>query len=107
MPEAWPSIRSTARWVLPVLVGPSTATRRAGAAPVGRSLMPPRNVGQAGERRNRQGVNDESALTRTAAQQTATESLINGASGFVPYKLLCFGRALGARRLFTRRTGSG
>ena len=39
MPEAWPSMRSTARWVLPVLVGPSTATRREGEAPVGRSVM--------------------------------------------------------------------
>src|SRR5579872_5516955 len=39
MPEAWPSIRSTAKWVLPVLVGPRTATSREGAAPVGRSLM--------------------------------------------------------------------
>src|SRR5215470_7147150 len=25
MPEEWPSMRSIARWVLPVLVGPSTA----------------------------------------------------------------------------------
>src|SRR5690348_15666273 len=25
MPDEWPSIRSMARWVLPVLVGPSTA----------------------------------------------------------------------------------
>src|SRR5580658_3889286 len=40
MPEAWPSMRSTARWVLPVLVGPSTATTREGAWPVERSLMP-------------------------------------------------------------------
>src|SRR5205085_12591066 len=39
MPEAWDSMRSTARWVLPVLVGPSTATRGDGAAPVERSLM--------------------------------------------------------------------
>src|SRR6185437_7417637 len=39
MPEAWPSMRSTARCVLAVLVGPSTAARRAGARPVGRSLM--------------------------------------------------------------------
>src|SRR5271166_2605590 len=28
MPEEWASMRSTARWVLPVLVGPRTATRR-------------------------------------------------------------------------------
>src|SRR5581483_12013093 len=32
-------MRSTARWVLPVLVGPSTAASRAGGLPVGRSLM--------------------------------------------------------------------
>src|SRR5690242_13110151 len=41
MPEAWPSMRSTARCVLPVLVGPSTATTRDGACPEGRSLMHP------------------------------------------------------------------
>ena len=28
MPDAWPSMRSIARWVLPVFVGPSTATIR-------------------------------------------------------------------------------
>src|ERR1700735_2426808 len=39
MPEAWPSMRSTAKWVLPVLVGPRTATRREGEAPAERSLM--------------------------------------------------------------------
>ena len=39
MPDAWPSIRSTARWVSPVLVGPGTATNRDGACPEGRWLM--------------------------------------------------------------------
>src|SRR5690606_6993258 len=39
MPEAWPSIRSTARWVLPVLVGPRIAATREGAMPAERSLM--------------------------------------------------------------------
>src|SRR5690606_8469866 len=39
MPEPWPSIRSTARWVLPVLVGPRIAVTRDGAMPADRSLM--------------------------------------------------------------------
>jgi hypothetical protein len=30
MPDEWPSNRSMARWVLPVLVGPSTAFTREG-----------------------------------------------------------------------------
>src|SRR5271167_1497619 len=41
MPEACPSILSTAKCVLPVLVGPSTATTWDGAWPVGRSLILP------------------------------------------------------------------
>src|SRR5205807_4516275 len=35
MPEEWPSMRSMARWVLPVLVGPSTAV-----TPAPRALEP-------------------------------------------------------------------
>src|SRR5258708_35423838 len=31
MPDSWPSMRSMARYVLPVLVGPSTAVRRPAA----------------------------------------------------------------------------
>ncbi len=39
MPVAWPSMRSTARWVLPVLVGPRTATRREEDLPIGESVI--------------------------------------------------------------------
>jgi hypothetical protein len=36
MPEEWPSMRSMARWVLPVLVGPRTAVTPAPRAPESR-----------------------------------------------------------------------
>ena len=55
MPEAWPSMRSTARWVLPVLVGPSTATTRDGALPDRGPLMTC-DVGGIAPARNRPGV---------------------------------------------------
>ncbi len=35
MPEAWASIRSMARWVLPVLVGPRTARTCSQAGRIG------------------------------------------------------------------------
>ena len=51
MPDSWPSMRSMARWVLPVLVGPRTAVRRPAAlesdigppsrAPVAEARPPP------------------------------------------------------------------
>src|SRR5271168_2082944 len=40
MPEAWPSIRSTARWVFPVLVGPRTAMSREASPRAGERFMP-------------------------------------------------------------------
>ena len=39
MPEAWPSMRSTARWVLPVLVGPRTAMSREASPRAGERFM--------------------------------------------------------------------
>src|SRR5271163_2640978 len=50
MPEAWPSIRSTARWVLLVLVGPRTAMSREASPRAGERFMPV-NVEDAGPRR--------------------------------------------------------
>ena len=40
MPERWPSMRSMARWVLPVLVGPRTAVIR----PAEATVMPSRSA---------------------------------------------------------------
>ena len=56
MPEAWPSIRSTARWVLPVLVGPSTATSRESSAPIDGSLMALNEEDTRERRKRRQGL---------------------------------------------------
>ena len=38
MPEACPSMRSTARWVLPVLVGPENGDEPRGVAPRRRAI---------------------------------------------------------------------
>src|ERR1700722_283182 len=56
MPEAWASMRSTARCVLPVLGGPSTATRCDGAAPVDFSLMPRNPAARTARLESRQGL---------------------------------------------------
>src|ERR1700720_1387269 len=56
MPEAWASMRSTARCVLPVLVGPSTATRCDGAAPVDLSLMSRNPTARTARLESRQGL---------------------------------------------------
>src|SRR5271156_2616405 len=49
-------MRSTARWVLPVLVGPSTATRWDGAAPADFSLMPRNPAARTARLESRQGL---------------------------------------------------
>ena len=49
-------MRSTARWVLPVLVGPSTATRCDGAAPVDLSLMSRNPAARTARLESRQGL---------------------------------------------------
>ena len=51
MPEACPSMRSTARCVLPVLVGPRTAMSRE-ASPHASERFMSFNVGEVGARRN-------------------------------------------------------
>src|ERR1700733_9518495 len=49
-------MRSTARWVLPVLVGPSTATRWDGAAPLDLSLMPRNQAARTARLESRQSL---------------------------------------------------
>src|SRR6202041_579935 len=104
MPQAWPSIRSTARCVLPVLVGPSTATTRDGAWPVGRWLMTFRMW-----RRNRRVATrdcrahapEQKRLAKrkglwltdgTGAKRTVSESVTARDSSFVHHKRLYLNR---------------
>src|SRR3954471_4359440 len=45
MPDEWPSMRSIARWVLPVLVGPSTAVTPAPRARASRLIGDEKEIG--------------------------------------------------------------
>src|SRR5437588_12982310 len=67
MPVRWPSIRAMARWVLPVLVGPRTATSRGAgrnmAMPYRYRVEPPRGQGQTAQNR-RCDIADEGSTVR-------------------------------------------
>ena len=66
MPEAWPSMRSTARWVLPVLVGPRTAMSREASPRAGEQFMNV-NVEDAGASRKSEPIRRDPDLSVRAS----------------------------------------
>src|SRR5215471_3431455 len=100
MPDEWASIRSIARWVLPVLVGPSTAVTPWPRTAASRGVTEEKEIGirdpAGGSRRPlvrlfvyhnaTPGVAVSSGLriSRTSLERITSESLTLRESGFVP-----------------------
>src|SRR5215469_11521528 len=103
MPVEWASIRSIARWVLPVLVGPSTAVTPWPRATASREVAEEKEMGirgpAAGARRPLGGsILYHNAtcgpanllptpVRRTSLERIAAESLTRRESGFVPHEI--------------------
>src|SRR4029079_1838887 len=96
MPDEWPSIRSMARWVLPVLVGPSTAVTPAPRRRPSRVTGDENEIGigfpgwearfprgQAPSVSQCDAGSARAVTKRTSLERTAPESLTPGLCGFV------------------------
>src|SRR5262249_15264986 len=100
MPDEWASIRSIARWVLPVLVGPSTAVTPCPRTTASREVTEEKEIGirgpAGGSRRplvrtlvyhNATPARADSLVApaaRTSLERITSESLTRRESGFVP-----------------------
>src|SRR5215467_257189 len=103
MPDEWASIRSIARWVLPVLVGPSTAVTPWPRTTASREVTEEKEIGiggpAGGSRRplvrpclyhNATYAGADSFIPpvwRTSLERIASESLTRPESGFVPREI--------------------
>src|SRR5262252_1951169 len=103
MPDEWASIRSIARWVLPVLVGPSTAVTPCPRTTASREVTEEKEMGirgpAGGSRRalvrprvyhNATATGADSfipAILRTSLERITSESLTRPESGFVPREI--------------------
>ena len=115
MPLAWPSMRSIARWVLPVFVGPRTAVNERLSVlvliflPVGAVSGRIRSAG----RRELHAAMTALLSSGTIPERIPSESLTRADSTFVPYDMLWFSPAeagwkvaIGPWNLVDRRIGT-